>query len=216
MEVTPETTTAAAHRLVHVEGVERVAALNFASAKNPGGGWLGGARAQEEDLARCSALYRCLLAQPRYYEANRAHPSFLYTDHVIYSPAVPFFRDDDHRLLEEPFPVSIITAPAPNAGEALRRDPSAGPQLRAVLASRAGKVLAVAAHQGHRTLVLGAWGCGVFRNDPRNVAGVFDDWLRSQDVSGVFERVVFAVYDRTRTRGALRAFEGRFSRPIAT
>ena len=161
-------------------------------------------------------MHPCLLAQPRYYEANRAHPSFLYTDHVIYSPDVPFFRDDDHRLAEEPFPVSIITAPAPNAGEALRRDPEAEPQLRAVLASRAGKVLAVAAHQSHRTLVLGAWGCGVFRNDARHVAGVFGDWLRSPDFSGAFERVVFAVYDRSRTRATLRAFEGRLSRPIAT
>jgi uncharacterized protein (TIGR02452 family) len=207
--VTPETTAAASRRLVQVEGIEQVAALNFASAKHPGGGWLSGARAQEEDLARCSALYGCLLSQPLYYEANHAHPSLLYTDHIIHSPGVPFFRDDGHQLLEEPFLVSIITAPAPNAGEALRRDPHAGSQLGAVLTSRAGKVLAVAAHQGHRTLVLGAWGCGVFRNDPRHVAGVFDDWLRSPDFAGAFERVVFAVYDRSSGNATLRAFQDR-------
>jgi uncharacterized protein (TIGR02452 family) len=210
LEVTSETTAAAARRLVQAGDTERVAALNFASAKRPGGGWLGGAKAQEEDLARCSALYPCLLAQPRYYQANRAHPSPLYTDHVIYSPDVPFFRDDDHVLLEEPFAVSIITAPAPNAGEVLRRDPRAEPHIRAALRSRAGTVLAVAARHGHRTLVLGAWGCGVFRNDPHSVAGVFEHWLYGPDLAGAFERVVFAVCDRTSDRATLRAFEERF------
>jgi len=61
IEVTGETTAEAARRLVEREGVPRVAALNFASARNPGGGFLRGARAQEEDLARCSALYACQL-----------------------------------------------------------------------------------------------------------------------------------------------------------
>jgi uncharacterized protein (TIGR02452 family) len=205
VEVTDETTAAAARRLVEAEGTSDVAMLNFASAKHPGGGWLGGARAQEEDLARCSALYRCLLAQPRYYEANRAHPSLLYTDHVIHSPRVPFFRDDRHALLDEPYLASIITAPAPNAGEVLRLEPGAGPQVRATIAARARKVLAVAADRGHRTLVLGAWGCGVFRNDPTHVAGVFADLLEGS----VFDHVVFAVYDRSAGRSTLRAFEDR-------
>jgi len=208
MEVTAETTAAAARRLV-VEG-NRVVALNFASAKRPGGGWLGGARAQEEDLARCSALYPCLLVQPRYYDANRASASLLYTDHLIYAPDVPFFRDDGLQLLEAPCLVSVITAPAPNAGEVLSRDPHAGPQVQAALAARAGKVLSVAAQQGHRTLVLGAWGCGVFRNDPRQVAAVFAGWLDGAEFAGAFDRVVFAVYDRTCDRATLRAFESQF------
>jgi len=66
-------------------------ALNFASAKNPGGGFLGGAKALEEDMARASALYHCLLRQSEYYTINRAGNSMLCTDH-IYSPLVPFFR----------------------------------------------------------------------------------------------------------------------------
>jgi uncharacterized protein (TIGR02452 family) len=215
VEVTLETTAQAARRLSPADGREApggVAALNCASARRPGGGFLGGARAQEEDLARGSGLYPCLLAQPRYYDANRAQPSALHTDHIIHSPRVPFFRDDQNRLLERPFLVSVITAPAPNAGEVLRREPAARPAVRAALERRAGGVLAVAADQGHRHLVLGAWGCGVFRNDPVEVADVFAAWLAGPDFGDHFDRVVFAVYDPSRDQATLAAFRQRFER----
>ncbi|HEY4027300.1 MAG TPA: TIGR02452 family protein [Candidatus Dormibacteraeota bacterium] len=210
VEVTAETTAEAGRRLVETEGRRCVVALNFASAMHPGGGFLRGARAQEEDLARSSALYACLRAQPEYYDANRAEGSALYTDHVIYSPSVPFFRDERMALLDEPFAVSVITAPAPNAGEALRRDPNARDAVRATLARRAGKVLAVAADRGDRCLVLGAWGCGVFRNDPHHVAEVFAGWLRTDRFRGAFDEVVFAVYDRSPAQATLSAFHERF------
>jgi uncharacterized protein (TIGR02452 family) len=210
-QVTPETTAQAARRLVESEGLARVLTLNFASAKNPGGGFLRGAKAQEEDLARCSALYTCQLQHRAYYEANRATPSMLYTDHLIYSPDVPFFRDDGRRLLEAPFLVSIITSPAPNAGEELGRNPDAGSQIHAALESRAGHILAVAAQRSHRHLVLGAWGCGVFRNQPADVASVFHSWLNGR-FRGAFERVVFAIYDRARDQSTLRAFQDQFRR----
>ncbi|MRG97229.1 TIGR02452 family protein [Polyangium spumosum] len=210
VEVTDETTAVAGRRLVG-EGEARVAALNFASAKNPGGGFLSGAKAQEEDLARCSALYTCLLRQPRYYEVNRATDSMIYTDHLIYSPDVPFFRDERLVLLDAPFTLSIVTAPAPNAGEALRRDKKAGPAIREALERRAAYVLAAMALYGHRTLVLGAWGCGVFRNDPREVADVFARWIVHPRFEGAFDRVVFAVYDRGAGRPNLRAFEERMA-----
>jgi uncharacterized protein (TIGR02452 family) len=210
IEVTPETTAEAGRRLVQAEGVGHVAALNFASAKNPGGGFLGGAKAQEEDLARCSALYTCQLTQRAYYDENRASGSMLYSDHLIYSPAVPFFRDDRLELLESPFLLSILTSPAPNAGEASRQGRNEGGRVNAVLEARAATVLAVAAARGHRTLVLGAWGCGVFRNDPGVVARVFDHWLSHPRFKGAFERVVFAIYDRGQRGPNLRAFEERF------
>jgi uncharacterized protein (TIGR02452 family) len=208
LEVTAEKTGEASRRLVEGEGVADVAALNFASAKNPGGGFLGGAKAQEEDLARCSALYPCLITQREYYDVNRAEHSPLYTDHIIYSPDVPFFRDEALAFLEAPFHVSVITAPAPNAGAARQNAPELLPRVPGVLRARALKVLQVAAHHGHRTLVLGAWGCGAFQNDPRDAAEAFSWALDS--LPGAFERVVFAVWERGGDGPNLREFQTRF------
>jgi uncharacterized protein (TIGR02452 family) len=153
-------------------------------------------------------LYPCLREQRGYYDANRQSGSLLYTDHIIYSPDVPFFRDDQLRLLEDPFLLSIITAPAPNAGAALSRDDTLGERIRAVLNARARKVLAVAAHHRHTCLVLGAWGCGVFRNDAEHVAEAFAGALADESLHGAFDRVVFAVYDPGGRN--IRAFERRF------
>lgn len=211
IEVTPETTAAAARRLVEAEATCDVAALNFASAKNPGGGFMGGAKAQEEDLARCSALYHCVRMARGYYDANRACDSLLYTDHIIHSPGVPYFRDERLDLLDRPFLVSMLTAPAPNAGEYLRRRPRGHADIDAALDRRAELVLRVLAHHGHRTLVLGAWGCGVFRNDPARVAASFARWLRDPRYAGAFARVVFGIYDRSREQSTLRAFERAFA-----
>jgi len=106
------TTLAGGRRLEAIVGGHRTAALNFASAKHPGGGFLTGAQAQEESLARASALYPCLEQQKGYYDANRRHHSLLYTDHLIVSPRVPVFRDDQGTLLEVPWEMTILTAPA--------------------------------------------------------------------------------------------------------
>lgn len=210
IQVTGETTGAALRRLVANEGRTSVFALNFASAKNPGGGFLGGAKAQEEDLCRVSALYPSQITQRAYYDANRACETLLYTDHAIYSPSVAFFRDERLELLDAPFVGSILTMPAPNAGEHLRNQPGDARGVRDALERRIAMVLAVARAHGHRELVLGAWGCGVFRNDPVQVAELFDSALRSPLFAGAFERVVFAVYDRP--NGANRAaFDARFA-----
>lgn len=210
IEVTPERTQVAAQRLVVDEGVDNLALLNFASARNAGGGFITGAKAQEEDLTRCSGLYPCLLTQPAYYETNRAQKSLIYTDHMIYSPGVPWFRTRSRNLLDHIFLASVITAPAPNAGEVLRRDSKAGPKIEARMRRRCGMVLAVARDQGHRDLILGAWGCGVFRNEPAMVADAFGTWLESPEFQGAFDRVTFAILTNSKNRSTLTAFEERF------
>ncbi|WP_328477218.1 TIGR02452 family protein [Actinoplanes sp. NBC_00393] len=198
VEVTGESTLAAARRL----GDDAVA-LNFASARNPGGGFRNGAQAQEESLARSSALYPCLRAAGDFYAYHRANRGLLYTDRVIYSPRVPVFRDDRGALLTEAYPVSFLTAAAPNRAMIVRDQPELLPSVAGALARRARRILRVAAAHGHRDLVLGAWGCGVFGNAPAEVAQVFADALRE---SPWFERVVFAVLDRrAEVREAFRA-----------
>ena len=94
------TTLAAARTLVDKEPSRRVMCLNFASAKNPGGGFLGGSQAQEESLARATGLYATIHGVREYYDTNRECGTCLYTDHMIYSPDVPVFRDDRDGLLE--------------------------------------------------------------------------------------------------------------------
>ncbi|TDC21945.1 TIGR02452 family protein [Micromonospora sp. 15K316] len=202
VEVTYETTLQAAQRLG-----PGAAALVFASAKNPGGGFLGGAQAQEESIARSSALYPCLLAAPDFYAFHRDQRDLRYSDRVIYSPGVPVFRDDKGVLLDEPYRTSLLTAAAPNLGAIVRNQPEYTADVPVVLSRRARRVLEVAAAHGHRTIVLGAWGCGVFRNDPATVAGAFADALRAVDR---FDRVVFAIRDGLPGTPVYHAFAGRF------
>lgn len=183
---------------------EPCCALNFASAKNPGGGFLGGAQAQEETLARSSGLYPCLTAHPEVYARQKAHRDAHYLDLVLYSPRVPFFRDDDGAWLD-PIYASVITAPAPNAGALRQHDRFDAREVAATLHRRAHQVLAIAAHHGESRLILGAWGCGVFGNDPTTVAEIFQDLLTGEFRSA-FAEVVFAVLPGPN----LDAFAARF------
>ncbi|GIJ17281.1 TIGR02452 family protein [Micromonospora gifhornensis] len=202
VEVTYESTLQAAYRLG-----PGAACLVFASAKNPGGGFLGGAKAQEESIARASALYPCLLAAPEFYTFHRGQRDLRYSDRVIYSPNVPVFRDDKGNLLDQSYTTSFLTAAAPNLGAILRNQPEHTTDVPAVLVRRARRVLQAAAAHGHRTLVLGAWGCGVFRNDPAAVAGAFADALEMVDR---FDRVVFAIRDGLPGTPVYRTFVERF------
>ncbi|MFJ4535291.1 TIGR02452 family protein [Streptomyces tibetensis] len=207
IEVTGESSLEAARRLGG-----HVAVLNFASARNPGGGYLNGAQAQEEALCRASALYACLTGVRAFYDHHRAHRDPFYTDRVIHSPAVPVFRDDRGGLLPEPYTAGFLTSPAPNAGVVLRTAPERAHELPRVLAVRAERVLETAAAHGYRRLVLGAWGCGVFRNDPAQVARAFRTLLGPGGrFANTFEHVVFGVLDRTRDRAVLGAFVEAFS-----
>ncbi|WP_418960579.1 TIGR02452 family protein [Streptomyces tritici] len=216
-EVTGEGSLGAARRLAEADrGADPVAVLNFASARNPGGGYLNGAQAQEEAVCRGSALYTTLLRVPAYYEHHRAHRDAFYTDRVILSPGVPVFRDDRDRLLDVPYTAGFLTSPAPNAGVIRRQTPELAERIPDALAGRAERVLETAVAGGYRRLVLGAWGCGVFMNDPAVVAGVFRDLLTGEGrFAGHFDRVVFAVLDRTKDRTTLGAFRTAFAKETA-
>ncbi|MEU2563130.1 TIGR02452 family protein [Streptomyces longispororuber] len=211
IEVTGESSLEAARRLV-ADGADPVAVLNFASARNPGGGFLNGAQAQEEALCRASALYACLLEARAYYDHHRAERDPFYSDRVVHSPAVPVFRDDRGALLDIPYEAGFLTSPAPNAGVIRRRAPERAAEVPGALAVRAERVLETAAACGYRRLVLGAWGCGVFQNDPAQVAEAFRALLATGGrFAGHFAHVVFGVLDRTKGATTRGAFEKAFA-----
>ncbi|MGM0437486.1 MAG: TIGR02452 family protein [Bacillota bacterium] len=211
IKVTNETTLNAAKRLKREENYEKVSCLNFASAKNPGGGFLNGSSAQEESLARSSALYPCIKQKKEMYEKNKKYNSALYLDYMIYSPKVPVFRKDSGSLLNEPYRVSMITAPAVNAGVVCSRESKENEEkIEKKMKYRIEKILSIALINKNQALVLGAFGCGVFRNDPKKVADYFRKFIKEDErFNSYFNKIVFAVLDRSRKKETYNIFKSK-------
>lgn len=196
IEVWHCTVLAASEELVAAEDAGKLGVLNFASARNPGGGFTTGAVAQEESIARSSALYPCLTKHfDNFFTPSRAAPSGIYTSAMIYSLQVPVVRDDKGQLLDKPYLADFLTAAAPNFSTLQRRQSAsaARSEAEAALRERIPRVFNTFAAHGATDLVLGAWGCGVFGNDPATVARLFADGMRG--CHGHFRRIVFAVLD---------------------
>lgn len=179
VEVTGETVQDAALRF---RG-KCVTILNFASGVMPGGGVRFGAMAQEEALCLSSGLLHELEAHLEYYEANHTKgvPPECH-DRLLWSEEVPLVRDGNFQPVD-PMLVQVITYPAPIARDVADEE--------AVFRRRCPHVVHQAATHGTEVLVLGAWGCGEYGNDPGMVAMAFKDALFKH--GGHIERVVFAV-----------------------
>jgi uncharacterized protein (TIGR02452 family) len=204
-EVTNETTLSA-HRRHQAKG-HKVVSLNFASATSPGGGFLTGARAQEEYLCRSSALYLTLKDSPMYAHHRREDHN-RYSDAMIYSPDVPVFRDDEHRLLSAPYLASFITSAAPLTKHLHSEELTLLPDI---LRTRIRKILTLAQVHGHDSLVLGAWGCGAFGNDGGQVSALFR-WALEEDFKGAFKEVTFAIVDTSPEKKFIAPFATCFGR----
>ncbi|KAH9935090.1 uncharacterized protein BXZ73DRAFT_45531 [Epithele typhae] len=204
----------------------RIGILNFASARKPGGGFLSGAQAQEESLARASNLHPTLMtrtAQAFYTLHNRDQKGGFYTHATVFSPRVAFFRDDAGRWLP-PLQADVVTSAAVNAG-AVRgslwgRTAVAGgaagaagmeARIAAVMRERMARVLHLLERAGVRHVVLGSFGTGVFRNDVGTVAGIWADLLVGDGArfGRSFENVVFAILGRETFETFRDVFEGR-------
>lgn len=184
--------------------------MNFANAHHAGGGFLLGAQAQEEALCRCSTLYASLTspAAKEMYHYNNRHLSRVESDYMLLSPQVCVFRDAECSLLPEPFAAAVITAPAPNRrGAALF---ASAKLIEETFLRRIRILLSIAADCGYRDLVLGAWGCGAFGNDPQKVAGAFRQALVNERFGTAFDRVRFAVYGNPEGKN-FRAFSTVFA-----
>jgi uncharacterized protein (TIGR02452 family) len=209
IKVTNETTNEGMEHFV-ASGLSDIACLNFASAKNPGGGFKGGSQAQEECIARSSGMYACLSPIDDYYLFHRKMKSCFYSDRTIFSPEVPFFRNYKDELLQAPYNAGVITSAAVNFGVVKQRETDKLDQVEPAMKQRIAHVLNVALDNGVKNIVLGAWGCGVFMNDRKLMAKLFSDHLGENGAFyNAFERITFAVLDRN-NKGIYSAFEDAF------
>jgi len=198
VQVINETTLMTARRLVK-EG-KRPLVLNFANGTHVGGGFLTGARAQEETLCYASTLYSTLVGDPM-YAYNLQHAEMKSTDYMILSQAV-VFRDDSYNLIETPWVMDVVTATAPIAQS--RWGGVSKEEGARIMSGRIERLLDVAIAYGYTDLILGAWGCGAFGNDPNRIARLFKVALEKR--AGHFETVCFTIADWSEERRFLRPF----------
>ena len=188
---------------------KKVCVLNFASATNPGGGVVYGASAQEEAICRCSTLYPCLDTFEmwnEFYMPHREAENPLYNDDCIFTPKVKVFKSDIDfpELLPENewWDVDVITCAAPNLRErpSNRMNPNAGSKsaeityngLKKLHTSRIEKIFEIAIANKEEVLILGAFGCGAFRNPPELVSEVFAEFTKKYRY--YFDTIEYAVY----------------------
>lgn len=172
---------------------ERPFVMNFANAHSPGGGFMLGANAQEEALCRCSTLFESISGKKasEMYVHNNTRISSVESDYMLLSD-VCVFRNNSGELMTDPFTAGVITVPAPNRmGAALLA--SSG-KIEETMKRRIRIMLMIARENNYRNLVLGAWGCGAFRNKPENVSEYFRKVLIDEHYGQYFSEVCFAVY----------------------
>ena len=199
-----------------LDSENNILVLNFANPFNPGGGVRRGAHAQEEDHCRKSSLLLSLESKEaiRYYVYNLSLQNYLSSDAIILTPETEIIKDAEGELLDETAVVSVMTCAAPVATpnlEGLTRE-----QYTALLYQRICGMLKCAACLGYRTLVLGAWGCGAFKNDAKSVSDLFRKALREFTLDRIpverfFRRIDFAVLDRTQEQYNFGEFMRNFS-----
>lgn len=162
----------------HKEG--KTAILNFASYKNPGGKFIEGSSAQEEALCHASFLYNVLREFKGYYKYNNDHKNkALYTNRGIFSPDVSFEKD------KEMFTACVITVPAPNKKAAQIYQNVSDEDNDAHLHARIEFIKRIAEEQNINTLILGAFGCGVFGQNPDTVAEAIKEIFKTSTVSKI-------------------------------
>lgn len=182
------------------------AVLNMASGQNPGGGVRHGSGAQEENLFRRSNTF-CSLYQfvdygqqygiPRNTAAGYPIPR---ESGGIYSPGVTVFRSAEstgYALLAHPYRVNVLTVPAVNEPELVKRDGQLWltEEMASATLLKIRAIFRIAARQSQTDLVLSAFGCGAFRNPPHHMAQLFRQVLEEAEFAGVFRRVAFAIID---------------------
>lgn len=189
---------------------DRPFVMNFANAHHAGGGFMMGANAQEEALCRCSTLYASISSEKasKMYNYNNTHISRVESDHMLLSPDVCVFRNEKYEFLREPFMASVFTVPAPNRhGAAMFASQK---MVSEIMIRRIKIMLRIAAKNGYKNLILGAWGCGAFGNKPENVSQYFKSVLIDEKYGQYFDEVCFAIFGKPDGKN-INAFRKTFS-----
>ncbi len=161
--------------------------LNFASAKHPGGGYNSGAQAQEEANCRASLLYYSLVTkEASFYQEHVAMKSTSYSDAIIYSTNVPFFRNSNHQLLDAPIYLDVISCAAINQSKGKIKNAAK------IMQQRIERILEIALVAKATHLILGAFGTGVFKNPVEMIADIFHTCLKCK-FKDMFQEVWFAI-----------------------
>ncbi|MCD8007784.1 MAG: TIGR02452 family protein [Clostridiales bacterium] len=198
------------------ESAPQILVLNLASATRPGGRTRDGASAQEEDLCRRTSLLLSLESEDakRYYDYNNARKTRMGSDGVMLSPNVEVVKDASSEPLSEPFPISVMSCAAPMVRLGL--EGMSQQEYEEMLYRCIGGMLLVAASQGYRHLILGAFGCGVYGNDAALVSDLFARVIRDFTFAGensgkLFDSIQFAVLCRPGKDYNYREFCRNFS-----
>ena len=171
----------------------KIMVLNFASWYSPGGRYLNGDIAQEEALCSQSFLYNVLSSTPivrMYYSRHDGvETNGVFNHDCIYSPDILFFYNDCNIFAD------VLTIAAPDFRPFLKmggNNVSLRYQLCKVRHDRVKVMLSVAKYCGIKNIILGAWGCGVFKNSVIEVSQEFRGYLTNEFVSD-FDIVAFAI-----------------------
>ena len=197
----------------------RVAVLNFANPEYPGGGIWNGAMAQEECLCRSSNLYACISNEnvfEEFYDYHRDLKNHFYSDRLIYTKDVLVFKNDDAvpQLLpqENWFNVDVITCAAPYIAKRKYTNSTA---LLSLLKKRIKNIFEAARDNNVDVIVLGAFGCGAFKNPPLIVASAFKQVMEENNYFTAFKQIVFAIKPTGNMCSNLMTFREQFSLYIA-
>ena len=178
----------------------KTAILNFASYKEPGGGFMAGSRAQEESLCHESFLYNVLCKFQYYYDWNNENKNLgLYLNRAIYTPNVRFEREEKVEYCD------VITCAAPNYSVGKKYGTVSSETNAKWLDSRIKFVLDIAAEQEVDTLILGAFGCGVFGQDATEVISIFKKYLST--THKCFDKVIFAIPQDVHSENYTKAYK---------
>jgi len=208
IDVTNNDTLYEAKKLIE-EGYKPLV-LNMASERIPGGGVLKGSSAQEENIFRRTNIYKALY---RYHDVGKQFNITRDEKHsyplnekygAIYTPYVTVFKEGEDKKYQytKPYNIGVITLPSVRCPK-LTKDKLhyAEKETEEIIIEKIKQLLNIAIKHKYNALVLGAFGCGAFKNPPKEMARIFADVLTEEEYEGRFKKIHFAILENQDTQG---------------